>query len=205
VGLEIASNDTLWGAVLAGRRADRILYAVLALPWDRAQAVLAFYDRPSAELALYDVLSRERAQALLCSADAHGYPSYRAAFEAFSMHVPLALTGDAKADSARLVEALLGGEATCVFDGVAPGWGVSLAREGAGDASELVLRAPLQPSDVSVYRDGTLVHAGAPRATGGVYPICGPSGPVRCGPGLWRVEARVDGRPWLFTNPVGIE
>jgi hypothetical protein len=205
-GLEVASNDSFWGAVVAGRRVDRIVYALLALPWDRAQAVLAFYDRPGAELALYDVLSRERAQALLCSADAHGYPSYRAAFEAFSMHVSLTLTGDAKIDSARVAEALLAGRATCVFDGVAPGWGVSLTRSGAGARAELVLSAPREPTDVSVYRDGTLVHAGPARASGsGAYRICGSGGPVPCGPGLWRVEGRLDERPWLFTNPVRIE
>jgi hypothetical protein len=185
---------------------DRIVYALLALPWDRAQAVLAFYDRPSAELALYDVLSRERPQALLCSVDAHGYPSYRAAFEAFSMHVPLTLTGDAKIDSARVSEALLAGRATCVFDGVAPGWGLSLTRAGAGARAELLLSAPREPTEVSVYRDGTLVHIGPTRASGnGAYRICGSGGPVACGPGLWRVEARVDERPWLFTNPVRIE
>jgi hypothetical protein len=201
-GIEIASNDTFWGAIVAGRRVGRILYALLALPWDRAQAVLAFYDHPRAELALFDVVSRDRPLALLCSADAHGYPSYRAAFEAFSMHVPITLTGDAQADAPRVVDALLGGRSVCVFDGVASGWGASLA----ASAGELVLRAPRAPTDLSVYRDGTLVHRGAPRPAGaGAYAVCGPSGPVRCGSGRWRVEARIDGRPWLFTNHVGIE
>lgn len=206
VGLEVASNDTFWGATVAGRRVDRILFALLALPWDRAQAVLAFYDRPAAELALFDVLSRERPQALLCSADAHGYPSYRAAFEAFSMHVPLTLTGDAKVDSARVLDALLAGRATCVFDGVAPGWGMSISRAGSGPRTELVLRAPREPSEVSVYRDGTLTYEGAaPAGSNGGYAACGPAGPVPCARGAWRVEARVDGRPWLFTNAVRIE
>jgi hypothetical protein len=205
-GLEIASNDTFWGEMLAGRRVGRVLYALLALPWDRAQAVLAFYDRPRAELALYDVLSRDRPLALLCSADAHGYPSYRAAFEAFSMHLPLTLSGDARADSARVVEGLLSGRATCVFDGVAPGWGLSLARSGSGSRAQLALAAPRAPSEVSVYRDGTLAYEGEARSIGnGRYSVCGTEGPMPCTRGLWRVEARVDGRPWLFSNPVRID
>lgn len=205
VGVEIASNDTFWGRTLSGWRVGRILFALAALPWDRAQAVLAFYDRPVAELALYDVLSRERPQALLCSVDAHGYPSYRAAFEAFSMHVTLKLTGDARTDSARLVDALLGGRATCVFDGVAPGWGASIVRSGTGARTDLVLRAPREPTDASVFLDGTLVYSGALRPSGDGYGVCGVGGPVACARGLWRVEARVAGRPWLFTNATRIE
>jgi hypothetical protein len=204
VGFEVVSNDSTWGQTVAGRRFDRILYALLALPWDRAQSVLAFYTRPVAELALYDVLSRERPLALLCSADAHGYPSYVAAFEAFSMHLPVTLTGEARSDAARVLDALLDGRGTCVFDGVAPGWGARLVATGEGSGRALLLRAPGEPAEVTVYRDGTrIATAGATSA--GEYAICGAGAPLPCEPGLWRAEARVGGRPWLFTNPVRIE
>jgi hypothetical protein len=34
--------------------------------------------------------------------------------------------------------------------------------------------------------------------------LCGAGAP-RCEPGSWRAEARVGGRPWIFTNPARIE
>jgi hypothetical protein len=224
--VEPVSNDSLWGRTLARRRVGAFVAAVAALPWDGAQAVLALYDHPADELRLYDRLWSRRAPgpalasagpaagggpaaagpALLCSADAHGWPSYRAAFEAFSMHVAPGepLSGEAPADARRVVDALLDGDATCVFDGVAAADGLSLAREGR----TLTFRARHGPNrrgdDVRVVHDGESRPARpVPSARPGVveWALC----EGECPPGAYRVEARLGGRPWIFTNPVRIE
>jgi hypothetical protein len=202
-GLEPVSNDSHWGATLAGQRLRAFLAALLALPWDGARAVLALYYEPVDELRRLDALARERPVALLCSADAHGYPSYAAAFEAFSMHVAVEPTGDAARDARAVLDALLGGAATCVFDAVAPGWTAALSREEGPGGPALVLRAPPLGAEVRVFHDGRLVRS-APQGAGGAVALCGAGAPP-CARGAWRAEARLGGRPWIFTNPASIE
>jgi hypothetical protein len=201
-GMEPVSNDSFWGGTLARQRVGAFLAAVLAAPWDGARAVLALYDEPVDELRRLDALARERPVALLCSADAHGYPSYLAAFEAFSMHVPVTPTGDAARDARAVLDALLGGRAICVFDAVAPGWTAALSREEGPGGEALVLRAPPVGAEVRVFHDGKLVRA-VPQDTAGAVALCGAGAP-RCERGSWRAEARLEGRPWIFTNPAPI-
>ncbi|BDG08161.1 PHP domain-containing protein [Anaeromyxobacter paludicola] len=201
VGFEVISNDSFWGNTLHGRHLLRALAAVLAFPWDDAQSPLALYRRPDAELARYDALDPAERHPLLCSADAHGWPSYRAAFRAFSMHVPVRLTGDAPEDSARVISALLEGNAACVFDGVAPAWGADLRLDPARDAFTFTAEqaAPSRASYV-LLRDGQPFGAARPVPGGARFECGGP-----CPRGAYRVEARWGGRPWIFTNPAYIE
>jgi hypothetical protein len=195
--VEPVSNDSLWGNVVARRRVRAFAAALLALPWDSPQAVLALYDRPDEELRRYDALVGGGATvALLCSADAHGWPSYLAAFEAFSMHLPLTPSGDAARDADAVAAALLDGRGTCVFDGVAPAWGARLVRDGGA----LRLRAPEGRAEWRVFRDGERVREGPVDVPPGGLAVC----EERCG-GAWRVEFDRGGRPWIFTNPVHIE
>jgi len=204
-GFEVVSNDTAWHRVVTDRDAGRIARAAAALPWDGAVAVLALSDDPSDELARFDaerLAAREAGEArvLLCSADAHGYPGYRAAFEAFSMRVPVERSGDAGADAGAVTAALLDGSAACVFDGVAPAGHVRLSRPDARTIA-LSLGAPPHPrARFSLVRDGRPAGALAPGADGAAFRCDGP-----CPRGDYRVEARVDGRPWIFTNPLRIE
>ena len=213
-GFEVVSNDTAWHQALADRAAGRIVTAALAMPWDPARAVLALRDDPRDELTRFDAelrearaLERGPPKVLLCSADAHGYPSYRAAFEAFSMHVPVKPTGDAAADARAVARALLDGSAACVFDGVAPASGIALAR-GADGAPSLRVHAPAAGRhSFALWRDGTRVGAVEGAHAGGdltvaLGPACGAS---PCGPGVYRVEATRDGRPWFLTNPAVLE
>jgi hypothetical protein len=207
-GFEIVSNDTAWHRVVADRDVARVISAALLLPWDPPGAVLRLADDPADELARFDAELGKAgggrgapARVLLCSADAHGYPGYRAAFEAFSMHVPVALTGDAARDAAAVTAALLDGTAACVLDGRAPADHVRLSTRVDG-ALDLALRAPPVPGE----RGYRLLHDGAPLGRfeaapgGGVFRCEG-----RCPPGAYRAEVRIDGQPWIFTNPVGIE
>jgi hypothetical protein len=137
---------------------------------------------------------------LLCSADAHGYPSYRAAFEAFSMHVPVVPGGDGAADGAAVLAALLDGRASCVFDGVAPASGVRLSGDGAGRLRLALRGGPAAPGEARLLRDGQPVGRAAADPYGLVFTCEG-----GCGPGTYRAEVRRDGRPWIFTNPAVIE
>lgn len=213
-GLEIVSNDTSWGEVVAGREWGRAALAALVLPWDAGRAVNALGSTSTEERRRFDAEvaaargtePRRPARVLLCSADAHGYPSYRAAFEAFSMHLPVSLSGDGAADARAVAQALTDGRAVCVFDGVAPAGGVRLERPpGRAPGLELSLVAPdLSRARFTLLRDGVPVAQRAATAAQGraVVPFdCGGG----CGPGDYRVEGTWDDRPWIFTNPVRIE
>jgi hypothetical protein len=201
LGYEAISNDSFWGLTLRSHEYWRIAEAILALPWDGASSALAFYRPPLLELAMYDALSASERHPLLCANDAHGWPSYRAAFEAFSMHLPVALSGDAGRDVPAVIEELLGGRAYCVLDGVAPAWGVRLGLSPGRDRIEL--SAPIDGSGLASY---ALFHDGAPAGPlqpSGVGLAFACDGP--CPGGAWRVEGRWSGRPWIFTNPLWIE
>jgi hypothetical protein len=207
-GFEVVSNDTAWAETVRDRAFGRLALAALALPFDAAQSVLWLAPPPVGELARYDqevavAQGEGRAPpAFLCSDDAHGYPSYAAAFRAFSMHLPLALTGDAKADTAALLEALLGGRAACVFDGVAPAGRVLLERAPGGGLALSIDGAQGGAGRVRLIRNGQPVEDRALPGPGEIRLRFCEAG---CAPGAWRAEGTVGGRPWFFTNPVTIE
>jgi hypothetical protein len=213
-GMEIFSNDTAWGEVVNERSWGRVALAAAVLPFDGARAVLALSDGAEDERRRFDAELRAaraagaggQGRVLLCSADAHGYPSYEAAFAAFSMHLPIALTGDAAADVPAVVGALVDGRAACVFDGVAPATGVRLAPARGGKGLDLRVASPdLRPARFALLRDGELVAEGAPDARAGEAVVPFDCGGTACLPGDYRVEGTFDGRPWIFTNPVRIE
>ena len=222
-GLEVVSNDTSWSRVVVDRDVGRALRAALALPWDGGRAVLAIESDPGPELARFDEEERAAEESprrdrrvLLCSADAHGWPSYQAAFEAFSMRVPVARTGDAAADARGITAALVDGRASCVIDARGAAGHVRLAAAtgavagpGAPGAPglELSLDAPtIEGAEVRLLRDGQLVAQARPEAAaGGRARVRLPCGSSACAPGDYRVEVRRDGRPWIFTNPLRIE
>jgi hypothetical protein len=200
-GLEVVSNDSAWGRVVRDQAWWRLVPALLQLPFDPGRAVLAFFQEPVRELARLDAAAARRRVVLLCASDAHGWPSYRAAFEAFSMHVPVTPSGDSIADVDRVRRALLDGSAWCVLDAVAPASSVRLSVAPSGDRIDLGIAAtgPGRPT-YHLFRDGAPVGT-MPSAPGGATWNCG--GP--CPAGAWRVEGRRDGAPWLFTNPIWIE
>jgi hypothetical protein len=213
-GLEIVSNDTSWGDTLSSNAWLRVAQAALLFPFDGGRAVLELQSDPRAELRRFDLEStaarradpRAPSRVLFCAADAHGYPSYRSAFEAFSMHVPVTPTGDGRADARRIAAALLDGRAVCVLDGVAAASGVRLAPAADGHGLELRLDAPdLSEASFTLVHDGEPVAHRTPAARSGeaVIPFACEGG--RCAPGDYRVEGTWGGRPWIFTNPIRIE
>ncbi len=213
-GLEVVSNDTAWGEVLRGRAWGKVALAAAVFPFDGARAVLALQGRANEELRRFDaelraargVDPRRPARVLLCSADAHGYPSYGAAFAAFSMHLPVVLTGNAAADVPAVVAALTDGSAACVFDAVAPAAGIRLVAQRAGRGIDLLLDAPdLAPARFTLLRDGTPVAQRTASARSGPAVVSFDCEGARCAPGDYRVEGTFGGRAWIFTNPIGIE
>lgn len=213
-GFEVVSNDSSWHGLLHRRAFGRVAWAAAILPWDRGRAVAELFDDLGPERARFDEELRAArgpggpgpAKVLLCSADAHGHPSYSAAFEAFSMHVPVTLSGDVAADARGVAAALLDGRAVCVFDGVAAASAASLALDRGGRDLVLSLEAPdLRRAEFTLLRDGAPVATAAADGAGGSVAVrlsCGAGG---CSPGDYRVEGRWGGRPWIFTNPVTIE
>jgi hypothetical protein len=113
------------------------------------------------------------------------------------------LTGDPHADWPTVLAALSSGAAWLACPCVAPARGARLWAEAAGgeivpmggeasaEAATLHVRLPHE-ADVRVLRDGTPVHDARGSTTA-----------MRLeGPGVYRVEARIDGRLWLLSNPV---
>ncbi len=213
VGFEVVSNDTSWHQALADRAFGRIALGALRLPWDGGRAVLDLAAPPTRELARFDEQrrraraagDRKQARALLCSVDAHGYPSYRAAFAAVTMHVPVRPTGEAAADARAVSDALLDGSAVCVLEARGS---VARVRFTGGEDAGLDLDVPAGAGDVTarLVRDGAAVaERPLPLAPGRNHvplaPLCGGA----CAPGDYRLELWRDGAPWLFTNGVGIE
>jgi len=211
-GIEVVSNDTSWGEITVGRGWGRILPGLAALPFDAARTVIGLVPATNKEEAVLEAGLRSDAartrredgspappRVLLCSADAHGYPTYRAAFEAFSMHVPVRPVGDAAADGRAVLAALMDGRATCVFDGVAPASGVRLARAPGGGIT-LQADADLGGAEAVLWSGGAVVASG--RGEGGAIRFDCAGG---CRAGIYRAVASRDGRPWLFTNPVVFE
>ena len=200
-GMEVVSNDSFWGQTRGEHGWWRVGRALVLLPFDPGRAMLAFFHEPTRELARFDAAAARRKVTLFCASDAHGWPSYRAAFEAFSMHVPVAPSGDAVADARAVRQALFDGSASCVLDALAPASGVRLSLASTGDRIDL--RAALAtPWRVAwqLYRDGAPVGTMGASPEGASYSCAGP-----CPRGAWRVEGRRAGEPWLFTNPLWIE
>ncbi len=211
-GIEVVSNDTSWGEITVGRGWGRLLPGLAALPFDGARAVIGLVPATHREEAVLEAGLRSGAartrredgsaappRVLLCSADAHGYPSYRAAFEAFSMHVPVRVTGDAMVDGKAVLAALLDGRASCVFDGVAPASGIRLGGVAGGEL-RLSAEASLVGSEALLWSGGVVVASGVVEP-GAIRFACAGG----CGPGIYRAVVRRGGRPWIFTNPVVIE
>ena len=210
-GVEVVSNDTAWGEITVGRGWGRLLRGLAVLPFDAARGVIGLVPSTDREQAVLDGGLRSAtptlrradgalapARVLLCSADAHGYPSYRAAFEAFSMHVPVTPSGDGAADGQAVLAALLDGRATCVFDGVAPAARVQLAF--AGGAIKLSAQGTLDGAEGRLWRGGAVVATGLGQGDSIRFEC-----PGACGPGTYRAVVTRGGRPWIFTNPTVIE
>ena len=137
------------------------------------------------------------------------FPSYEALFSLLRTHVLLdrPLSGDDDADRAAVLAALRSGRFYIGLDALAPADGFSFTVEGgAGQRWTMGERA--------LYRDGLRARAGGRVPAGARLRLYRDGQPLTeseetlqaplPGPGVYRVEAHVDGWPvpWVISNPV---
>ena len=130
---------------------------------------------------------------------------HRRTFDLLRTHMlcKRALTGDVEGDWQTVLSALGAGAAWLTCPCVAPAYGArlwadrpdgsvtSMGAEGPAVPSVLRLRLPRE-AELRVLRNGAPFH----RARGAQLEL-----PIE-NPGAYRVEARIDGRLWLLSNPV---
>lgn len=227
-GLEWLNADSEWRDEFLGSL-GRVL---LTYPLRPVETLGALLDRPTPVLAQWQALTRARRVPAVAAADAHArlgwraatdpyedrviarVPGYAVSFRAFANHVILdrALTGEAEADAAQVLNALAEGRVFTSLDALAglslfemhAGSGPQSARPGEyldleGPAAiEARIAAP-PGTTLAVLQDGEVV-----------YDTREPALRLDIGstPGAYRVEAYLPGQlpgrsvPWVFSNPV---
>ncbi|MDW5593107.1 CehA/McbA family metallohydrolase [Conexibacter stalactiti] len=187
-----------------------------AVRWLRDPASATDDGPPARHLSAWDALSARRRVPALGGLDGHAPGvridgrvrsplSHRATFDLLRTHLVCdrPLSGEAAADCATVLAALRAGSAWLSRPCVADATGARLWAEGADGATvpmgaearagpaRLRLRLP-RAAEVRVLRDGAIVAARAGAAVDLDV----------AEPGAYRVEARIDGRLWLLSNPV---
>lgn len=163
-------------------------------------------------LSRWDELGRRARVVGIGGVDAHArrYPlldvvifPYEDLFRTVRTHVLLdgPLTQDAAADRAAILSALRAGRCFASYDHLAPGLGFCFSAPSQrllmGDEAtflhdlDLVVESPV-PAAFRLIQDG--LQRGEGTGRGHTFRASGP--------GVYRAEARLDGRPWIFTNPI---
>ncbi len=216
-GIELFNGDSEF------RRAGPRLLSLLALyGLNSRYALLQALSAPEEALVRWDEMLEERDVVGLAGADAHSrlpvtrkwairFPSYEALFSLVRNHVLLdrPLTGEASSDRAAVLGALRTGRFYIGLDALAPAGGFFFTVDGGvGERwtmGERVLyreglraraggRVP-EGTRLRLFRDGRLL-AEAVETLETPLP----------GPGVYRVEASVDGWPvpWVISNPIPV-
>jgi hypothetical protein len=172
-----------------------------------------YVDPPARNLAAWDELCRTRPVVAIGGLDAHQtgvrlprarvlspFPNERI-FATLRTHVmlPAALTGDGDHDEARMLAALAAGRCYLAVDAVAAARGfafvagdLQMGDEAPYDRQELTVRTPRR-ADLTLARDGTAIdRADDARELRHASE----------GHGVYRAEARIDGRVWVMSNPI---
>jgi len=165
-------------------------------------------------LAQWDELNQRRRVAGIGAQDNHArwVPfvkqrvfAYEYLFRRLLTHVVTReFTGDAKQDISALLAAIRDGRAYFANNGIAPAEGFSFIAETGGNqhvvgewlegpAEVLRIAAP-EKAEMRLIRNGAV----AASETTDNYELPGPA------PGAYRVEMRVNGRPWLFSNHINV-
>jgi len=205
-GVEVWSGDSAWGA-LREHPFTRLLPALgTALVSPERAMVQALADaRPVEDWLL--ALDGAEPKLAFCGPDAHGYPSYGAAFRWMSIHLTgIGALPEAPAEGARVVtQELRAGRFYCAVDALAPAAGFAVLPAErrtfrVGEVLEVRLPPVHPPSvEVRVHGPGRMVDAGHLRLEG---------------PGSVLVEVRVRTAglglgdvswPWLLGQPVKVE
>jgi hypothetical protein len=227
-GVEWLNADSEWRNETRGRLV-RVLFDYLVRP---GPALASILDRPSVTLDRWDALSRTRRVASIAGHDAHGgigrsaeyrgtprsawvpgVPSYEGSFRSFSTRVVLdtGLSGDAVADSQRLLAAIRAGRMFTAVDAIARPAVLdfhAVRGDSAVTMGETVMPGPATIAVRAAIPAGArivLLHNGdtITDVAGGTLEL-----PVASAQGAYRVEVRVPGGPgdppvpWLLSNPI---
>jgi hypothetical protein len=206
LGVEVWSGDSAWGA-LRQRPFTRFLPALgtAVASVDRALVFALAEARPVEEWML--ALDGEQPKLAFCGPDAHGYPSYTAAFRWMSVHLTgIASLPEAPAEGAQaVIQELRAGRFYCAVDALAPAAGFAVLPADrrtfrVGEVLEVRLPAVHPPGvRIRVHGPGRMVDAGHLRLEA---------------PGQVLVEVRVEtpglglgdvSWPWLLGQPVKVE
>jgi hypothetical protein len=187
-----------------------------AMRWLRDPRAAIAAGPPAHHLHRWDALSARRRMPAIGGLDGHAPGirvrgrvrsplSHRRTFELLQTHLlcERPLTGEADADWRTVLTALAAGAAWLACPCVAPAYGArlwteladgSIVRIGAeARAGRAVLRVRLpRVAEVGVLRDGAPFHQARVAALNVDI----------AARGVYRVEARIDGRLWLLSNPV---
>ena len=213
-GLELVNGDSEWRKAGA-----RVLLTAALYGLNHRYALLRMLNPPGATLARWDALLAERDVVGLAGADAHSrlpltktrslrFPSYLSLFGLLRNHVLLKapLTGRFEEDRAAVLEALRRGRVYVGLDGLAPADGFSFVAEGEGRRVTMGDTVPplagLRLKAGGRLPEGArlvLLRNGKPlteSTTGLVADVPGP--------GVYRVEAHVEGAsvPFVLSNPI---
>jgi hypothetical protein len=204
----------LWSALTDAAEAWRT--PVEALRWLRHPEAAIVAGPQSGHLRVWDALSAQRRVPAIGGLDGHepgirvrgrtlSPLSHRRTFRLLRTHLlcDRPLEGDVEADRATILRALRAGAAwlacPCVADAhgarlwAETGGGdvIPLGGEGEGEGAVLRIRLP-RPARVTVIRDGEAIHESEAQSLDLDLDRTG----------AHRVEARIDGRLWLLSNPV---
>jgi hypothetical protein len=228
-GIEWLSADSEWRDESSTTLVRTFFYYLLR----PGPALALLMDRPVTTLKRWDELTRRRPVVALAAHDAHGgigrgmeeggsrkralghVPSYEASFRTFSDSVILdaQLTGDARADSARVLDAIRHGRVFTVIDAIAtPGY-VELRGSHGSLASEPNMGAVVSSGSSSIRVNvaepsGSELVAMTQGATLNTTNRAEFATSLEGFTGAFRVEVHVPGAPgippvpWLVTNPV---
>ncbi len=173
-------------------------------------------DGPRPEtLARWDRMNRQRRMAGLAGVDAHArgiYPlqifPYRSLFSKLVTYVVTdrPLPEDAAQAKAAIFRALQQGRSYLAFEKLAPAPGVRFEIRSGQKIAGMGDRVPFESgmilwlelprrADFRILRDGKTVFAGSGRKW---------NMEVRW-PGVYRLEAHLNNRPWIFSNPIVLE
>ncbi|MFN0062916.1 MAG: PHP domain-containing protein [Myxococcaceae bacterium] len=202
-GLELISGDTDWRNALASPWAT-LLPALGASVWGGQWGLMAM-SRPDPGVREWLLgMSDERTRLSPCALDAHGWPSYEAAFRTWANFLPrTSLPDDAEQAAREILSEFRKGTTFCGVPSLAPPDGFAVF--GSADGSlrvgeEVRLQIPAAPG----WESRVDIH--------GAATWHGPTQTVRMTrPGLWLAEvwvrrAKRGGRwvPWIVASPVRV-
>lgn len=184
-GFEALSLDSAFRTAKA-TAPTRLVLALAALAGDRRKVGAILMERPDEAMDRYDEISRRRPLAMMCGVDAHGMPPYLSSFGSLRLHLlmdPATFGMDPVADSGRILEAIRGARTFCSI----PAYGDAGSFSFEADVGQVVARIDREDATLVVFRDGVEVARGP-----------GPEMRRPGGPGVWRVEVRLEpGFPYV--------